>query len=94
MAGLKTPGIVFTLNTAPTSIAPLLPAEEKASIAPSLTSLKPIAILESGFMDNGFGRMFSHANHFGCMHKLEMIRAANYFRASKVKETSLSPIKY
>ena len=49
MAGLKTPGIVFTLNTAPTSMAPVFPAEAKESMSPFLSSTNPLAMLEFGF---------------------------------------------
>ncbi|MNR55575.1 hypothetical protein D3C85_1759770 [compost metagenome] len=47
--GLMIPGIVLTLNTAPTSIAPELPALAKESSFPSLSKEKPTAILEFGF---------------------------------------------
>ncbi len=47
--GLMIPGIVLTLKTAPTSIAPELPALAKESNLPSLSNLKPMDILEFGF---------------------------------------------
>ena len=52
--GRNTPGIGFKEYEAPTIIAPLLPAPEKASISFAFNSLKPILILESGFSLKAF----------------------------------------
>src|SRR5690606_24128062 len=49
IAGLDTPGIVLTLNIAPTSIAPVLPADANESMTPFFKSSKPLATLELGF---------------------------------------------
>ncbi len=49
MHGLLTPLILFARKVAPTVIAPVFPAETKASPFPSLSSLKPTPILESAF---------------------------------------------
>ena len=49
MQGLLTPLILFVISVAPTVTAPVLPAETNASPLPSLSSLKPTAILESAF---------------------------------------------
>ncbi|MNR54563.1 hypothetical protein D3C85_1747710 [compost metagenome] len=47
--GRMMPGMVLTLNTAPTNIAPELPALANESILPSFKRLKPTAMLELGF---------------------------------------------
>src|SRR5690606_11543555 len=49
IAGRNTLGMGFTLNIAPTSMAPVFPAEEKESISPFFSGSKPLAILELGF---------------------------------------------
>ena len=38
IAGLRIPGIAFTLNMEPTSMAPVFPAEANESIDPSLSN--------------------------------------------------------
>ncbi|MNE84841.1 hypothetical protein D3C87_1667060 [compost metagenome] len=49
MAGRNTPGIAFTLNIDPTSIAPVLPADANESISLFFKYSNPFAILELGF---------------------------------------------
>jgi len=45
--GRKMPGMAFTVCIAPTIIAPVLPALEKASINPCSRCVKPTVMLES-----------------------------------------------
>ena len=51
---LKTPFRRPTISCPPARIAPVEPAEIKASASPSLTSFSPLTILESGFALKAF----------------------------------------